>query len=159
MPKEPLKDLLIDRIGRNGPIDLATYMHLALGHPDHGYYTTKGSVGADGDFTTAPEISQLFGEMIGLWVVDCWHQMGAPDRLNLVELGPGRGTLMADMLRTISKASTLQPAVHLVDMSPRLMTEQQSRVNATWHASLADVPRGPFILVANEFIDALPIRQ
>ncbi len=159
MPSEPLKDILIDQIRRDGPINLATYMQIALSHPDHGYYSTRDSIGAKGDFTTAPEISQLFGEMIGLWIIDCWHQIGSPATINLIEPGPGRGTLMADIVRTITKGSTLQPQIHLIETSPRLTQIQQEKLDAQWHQDLSTVPEGPFILVANEFFDALPIHQ
>lgn len=159
MPNAPLKNVLIDRIKRNGPIDLATYMQEALGHPKHGYYTTRNSIGSAGDFTTAPEISQLFGELIGLWIVDCWQQMGSPNQINLIEPGPGRGTLMCDALRVINRLSAMDPNIHLVETSPRLIAIQQEKLDATWHSSIDTVPRGPFILVANEFFDALPIHQ
>jgi len=134
-------------------------MQEALANPDHGYYTTRNAIGAKGDFTTAPEISQLFGELVGLWIVDCWHQMGAPEAINIVEPGPGRGTLMADAVRAILQVSTMDPAIHLIEVSPRLVALQKERINATWHESLDTVPPGPFILVGNEFFDALPIRQ
>jgi NADH dehydrogenase [ubiquinone] 1 alpha subcomplex assembly factor 7 len=159
VPNEPLKDILVNQIRRDGPIDLATYMQIALSHPEYGYYWAQESIGAKGDFTTAPEISQLFGEMIGLWIIDCWHQMGSPATINIIEPGPGRGTLMADIVRTIAKASNMTPEVHLIETSPRLTDIQQETLKAHWHPDLSTVPAGPFILVANEFLDALPIRQ
>ena len=149
-------------IQQTGPIPIARYMAEALGHPRHGYYMRADPFGADGDFTTAPEISQIFGELVGLWLVDSWMQMGSPSPFNLIELGPGRGTLMADILR----AAKLVPAfgnavqVHLVEMSPTLRKVQAKKaLGAIWHDRLDDVPDGPFLLVANEFFDALPIRQ
>jgi NADH dehydrogenase [ubiquinone] 1 alpha subcomplex assembly factor 7 len=159
VPNAPLKGILMDRIKRDGPIDLATYMQEALAHPEHGYYTTRQAIGSGGDFTTAPEVSQLFGELIGLWIVDCWQQMGSPTPINLIEPGPGRGTLMFDAIRAIHRVSTMAPNVHLVETSPRLIAMQQEKLEATWHHTIDTVPQGPFILVANEFFDALPIHQ
>ena len=164
MPSETLEGLLIDRIRRDGPIDLATYMEECLGHPTLGYYTTQGSVGADGDFTTAPEISQLFGELIGLWTIDLWQQAGTPNDVVLLELGPGRGTLMADVLRVWSQVCGDTPPVHLVELSHRLREKQEKALSAittdiTWHDTLDTAPQAFTIALANEFFDALPIRQ
>lgn len=115
------------------------------------------------DFTTSPEITQVFGEVLGLWAAVTWEAMGRPDPVHLAECGPGRGTLMADALRAIGGvAAPFRAAleVHLVETSPRLRAQQAARVpDATWHNALADVPPGPLILLANEFLDALPIRQ
>jgi len=115
------------------------------------------------DFTTAPEISQIFGELLGAWAAVVWAQMGQPDPVLLVEAGPGRGTLMADVLRTVARVAPEFAAalrLHLIETSPRLRVEQAQRLpGATWHARLEDVPPGPTILLANEFLDALPIRQ
>ncbi len=114
------------------------------------------------DFATAPEISQAFGEILGLWSVIVWQSMGSPAPFILAEAGPGRGTLMADALRAAGRVPGFRAAaqIHLVETSPRLRAEQASRIDgATWHDHLADLPPGPFILLANEFIDALPIRQ
>ncbi|MBF0334268.1 MAG: SAM-dependent methyltransferase [Alphaproteobacteria bacterium] len=126
------------------------------------YYHRRDPLGAPGDFTTAPEISQMFGELIGLWCAVVWQSMGAPDPVRLVELGPGRGTLMADLLRAAGMVPAFRAAirVHLVETSPALRARQAKAVpGATWHDSLAEVPDGPTLLVANEFFDALPIRQ
>ncbi|MFG1464990.1 SAM-dependent methyltransferase [Xanthobacter sp. DSM 24535] len=155
-------------IASEGPISLARYMDLCLGHPRYGYYMTRDPFGAGGDFITAPEISQMFGELLGLWVLAAWQQMGCPDPIHLVELGPGRGTLMADALR----ACRLMPAfgdaarIHLVEMSPVLRARQQATLSQvasahplSWHARLEDVPDGPVLVLANEFFDALPISQ
>jgi SAM-dependent MidA family methyltransferase len=115
------------------------------------------------DFTTAPEISQVFGELIGAWAAVVWTQMGRPRPVLLVEAGPGRGTLMADALRTVSRVAAdfhAALSVHFVETSPRLRAEQASRApEAAWHDRLEDVPPGPAIVIANEFLDALPIRQ
>ncbi len=159
-----LARLLRRRIAESGPITVADYMAEALGHPEHGYYMTRDPLGAAGDFITAPEISQMFGELIGLWCADMWHSRVAPGPATLVELGPGRGTLMADALRAARMlpefAATL--SVHLVETSPALQDIQRRTLAAhrvRWHRSLQSVPDGPALLVANEFFDALPIRQ
>jgi NADH dehydrogenase [ubiquinone] 1 alpha subcomplex assembly factor 7 len=147
-----------------GPISVADYMGAALGDPDFGYYRRGDPFGAKGDFTTAPEISQLFGELIGAWLVDCWQRMGRPEKVALVELGPGRGTLMADALRATARAPGWRAAfeLHLVETSPplrRLQAESLSAYKPTWHESIATIPDRPLLLVANEFFDAMPIRQ
>jgi SAM-dependent MidA family methyltransferase len=145
-----------------GPISVADYMALCLGHPIHGYYVTRDPLGTAGDFTTAPEISQMFGEMIGLWLARVWRDAGRPAPFRLVELGPGRGTLMADALRAARVAPGFHAAADLwlVETSPRLRAEQARRLpGARWADRLAQVPEGPMLLVANEFLDALPVRQ
>lgn len=157
-----LKQHLIKRIEATGPMTLAAYMAECLMHPVHGYYQQQAVFGVDGDFITAPEVSQMFGEMIGLWLADRWIKMGRPEAVNLIELGPGRGTCMADILRATEPVSDFQAAisVHFVETSAQLRTEQASRVpNARWHDRLADVPPGKALIVANEFFDALPIHQ
>jgi SAM-dependent MidA family methyltransferase len=153
-------------ITQEGPISLERYMSLALSHPRYGYYTRREPFGAAGDFVTAPEISQMFGELIGLWAVGVWRLSGAPAPLRLVELGPGRGTLMADALRAIRSIPDFADAieVHLVETSPRLTEIQRARlakydVAMQWHASPADVPSGLAIFIANEFFDALPVQH
>ena len=142
-----LKARLADQIKANGPLSLAEYMNAALSDPKEGYYMRRAPFGAPsaggGDFTTAPEISQMFGELIGAWCVDLWARSGAPKPVNLVELGPGRGTLMADICRTASRHSdfTKNLNVHFVETSPALRAEQKQRVaQASWHDSLATVP-------------------
>ncbi len=149
-----------------GPMPISEFMSLCLGHPQHGYYITHDPIGAAGDFTTAPEISQMFGELIGLWAAAAWRHMGSPADVRLIELGPGRGTMMADMLRAANVMREFRKviAVHLVETSPTLVARQKQAlanpdVSIVWHDSLADVPEGPAIIVANEFFDALPINQ
>ncbi len=151
-------------IAADGPISVERFMTLALQHPRYGYYRTKLPIGAAGDFITAPEIHQMFGELIGLWAVEVWHQMGEPAPFRLIELGPGRGTLMADMLRaTRLRPAFLQAAeIHLVEASEALIDVQRASLDGTpaaWHPSIATLPDGPAIIIANEFFDALPIRQ
>ncbi len=157
----PLARLLARQIEGAGPLPVAQWMALCLGHPEHGYYITRDPLGTD--FTTAPEISQVFGELIGAWFADLWTRAGAPSRVRLVELGPGRGTLMADLLRATSRVPGFAAAttVHFVETSPVLRAAQAARVPAAqWHATLAEVPDdAPLLLVANEFFDALPVRQ
>lgn len=161
-----LKDDLREIIADEGPISIERFMALALTHPTKGYYTTRNPFGVEGDFVTAPEISQMFGELIGLWAAEMWSQIGAPARVRLVELGPGRGVLMADALRAARAAPEFFQAldVHLVEASD-LLAEQQRAALAdsgkpvTWHHSLDDIPPGPAIFIANEFFDALPVRH
>ncbi len=160
----PLLARLIERIRRFGPISIAEYMATALGDPEHGYYRTRDPLGAAGDFVTAPEISQMFGELVGLWAAVVWQQMGSPGGLRLVELGPGRGTLMTDLLRAARSVPGFREslAVHLVETSETLRSLQKARLGEDcliWHESLAEVPDGPVIVIANEFFDALPVRQ
>ncbi|MBI1207645.1 MAG: class I SAM-dependent methyltransferase [Azospirillum sp.] len=136
----------------------------ALLHPRHGYYTTGDPFGAAGDFVTAPEISQMFGELVGLWCADTWDRLGRPDPVHLVELGPGRGTLMQDALRAVRVAPAFRAALrlHLVEASPALRARQAEVLAGaapTWHDGLDRLPDGPLLIVANEFFDALPIRQ
>lgn len=157
-----LREILHQRIAQQGPLSLSEYMALCLGHPEHGYYRKQDPLGARGDFITAPEISQMFGEMLGLWSVATWRSLGAPSPFMLVELGPGRGTLMADVIRAASQDAGFVDAakIWLVETSPALRREQAARVSgANWADTLREVPNGPVILVANEFFDALPIRQ
>jgi NADH dehydrogenase [ubiquinone] 1 alpha subcomplex assembly factor 7 len=165
MPKNPLSELIQARIEKNGPMSLAEYMQLALTHPDYGYYTRKDPLGASGDFITAPEISQIFGELIGLWLAEQWRIMGKEKSL-LVELGPGRGTLMSDILRATKSVPGFHDAIdiHLVEASPVLKQKQWKTLadkhpRIYWHKEFSEIPAAPLLLVANEFFDALPIRQ
>ncbi len=158
----PLEAIIRAEIAASGPMTLHDYMALCLAHPEHGYYMRRDPLGAAGDFTTAPEISQMFGEMIGLWLAEVWHGLGRPAPFRLVELGPGRGTLMADILRAGRAAPGFLDSaeVWLVETSPALRAEQARQVPGARQAgALAEVPAGPFLLVANEFFDALPVRQ
>ncbi|MDP1027964.1 SAM-dependent methyltransferase [Sphingomonas sp. KR1UV-12] len=151
----PLPERLARAIALAGPMPLSQYMAAA----NTQYYATRDPLGAGGDFVTAPEISQMFGELVGLWSADLWDRAGRPD-CHWVELGPGRGTLAADALRAMDKAG-LNPTVHFVETSPVLRGLQAERVpGATFHDSVATLPNdAPLIVVANEFFDALPIRQ
>ena len=171
IPKLPpsfpnLTEKIIDLILKNGPIGLDRYMELCLFDKEFGYYTTRDPFGSTGDFITAPEISQMFGELIGAWSVEVWHRLGAPKQFNLIELGPGQGTLMNDLLRTIK----LEPAflktieLQLVEISPKLKKLQQRTLKKhdipiTWYKHINDIPVRPSIIIANEFLDAFPIQQ
>ncbi len=159
-----LKPLILRQIATTGPLSVAEYMTLCLLHPQHGYYTTRDPLGAAGDFTTAPEISQIFGEMLGLWLAQVWLDQGAPIPVTLAELGPGRGTLMADILRATKPVPGFHAALslHLVEASPVLRAAQAEKLAAfapRSHDSADSLPDAPLLLVANEFFDALPIRQ
>lgn len=161
-----LRDHLIRRIEIEGPLSVTDYMAECLGNPDHGYYSKRDPFGISGDFTTAPEISQIYGELIGLWCAVTWQQMGSPKSLKLVELGPGRGTMIADMLRTIDGVPAFRDAlsVCLVETSLALREQQKEQLQGhsvpiQWVNSFSDVPAAPMIVVASEFFDALPIRQ
>jgi NADH dehydrogenase [ubiquinone] 1 alpha subcomplex assembly factor 7 len=164
-PDAPDLGELIDmQIRAGGPISVATYMSLALTHPRHGYYSEGDPLGAAGDFITAPEISQMFGELIGFWLVNLWQQLGEPKSFTLLELGPGRGTLMADVLRVAARAQGFMNALHvqLFESNPRLRAEQEKRLAAFtpyWADSVDAIADDPLLVVANEFFDALPIRQ
>jgi NADH dehydrogenase [ubiquinone] 1 alpha subcomplex assembly factor 7 len=149
-------DQLRDRIAREGPISVADYMGLA----NAAYYAARDPLGTEGDFTTAPEISQMFGELIGLWLADLWLRAGKPAQARYVELGPGRGTLAADALRAMRSAG-LHPPVDLVETSPALRAAQRGTLPAArWHDGVETLPEGaPLLVVANEFFDALPVRQ
>jgi NADH dehydrogenase [ubiquinone] 1 alpha subcomplex assembly factor 7 len=162
----PLALKLKDRIRRGGPISVAEYMQACLQDPEHGYYVRQPAIGRDGDFITAPEISQVFGELLGLWAAVVWQQMGSPPRLNLIELGPGRGTLMRDCLRAARKVSGFCDAlsIHLVESNALLIERQRAALNElghpiSWHATLDLVSNGPAIVIANEFLDTLPVSQ
>ena len=171
----PLELRLMQLVRDHGPISVGDYMNDALCHPQHGYYATRDPFGPPkdaepgGDFTTAPEVSQLFGELIGAWLVHAWSEIGEPSAFNLVELGPGRGTLMADILRVGRVRPGFADAANLfmVEASGRMRYRQQRTLReaghapdrAVWADRLEDVPAGPTLLVANEFFDCLPIRQ
>ncbi len=162
-----LGEILKRRIMAEGPITIAAYMQECLLHPEHGYYTTRDPLGAAGDFTTAPEISQMFGELIGLALAQAWLDQGAPPRFVLAEAGPGRGALMADILRATCAVPGFHAALslHLIEASPRLRAQQRAALAAhgdigvKWLDHIADLPQAPLFFVANEFFDALPVRQ
>ncbi|WP_018387139.1 class I SAM-dependent methyltransferase [Ancylobacter sp. FA202] len=159
-----LADHLARQIALSGPITVADYMEQCLFHPTLGYYTTREPFGASGDFITAPEISQMFGELLGLWAAETWLRLGSPALFVLAELGPGRGTMMADMLRATSRVPGFLEAarVVLVEASPRLRQIQAQTVGGhrvEWVGTIDELPPGPLVLLANEFVDALPIRQ
>lgn len=156
--------VLRERIAAEGPLSVAAYMDICLAHPEHGYYRRKDPLGAQGDFVTAPEISQMFGEMIGMWCLLTWQKLGMPDPVIVAEVGPGRGTLMADALR----AATVMPnfikaaQLHLIETNPVLQEAQRAKLglySPVWHDRIATLPEVPLLLVGNEFLDVLPIRQ
>ncbi|MGY6632928.1 MAG: class I SAM-dependent methyltransferase [Alkalilacustris sp.] len=159
----PLAARLVRRIAAEGPMRGADVMAACLLDPEHGYYATREPFGVAGDFVTAPEISQMFGELLGLALAQAWLEQGAPGRVVLAELGPGRGTLMADVLRATRAVPGFAAAaeVHLVEASARLRAVQADRLGpgVRWHDTVAGLPEAPLWLLANEFFDALPVRQ
>lgn len=154
-------------IETQGPLEVSRYMALCLAHPEYGYYTTRDPFGVDGDFTTAPEISQMFGELIGVWCAEVWRRMGSPARLVLVETGPGRGTLMKDALRAAKVMPGFLDAIelHFVETSPVLQEMQREMLKGAlpaiaWHGDTKTLPDdATLIVIGNEFIDALPVDQ
>ena len=163
----PLGRKIVDLIEVNGPMSVADYFSLCLSDPDHGYYRTRDPFGSAGDFTTAPEISQLFGELVGIFMILAWQAHERPRDVRLVEIGPGRGTLMADAQRVIADLAPDLAAtvtIHMVETSESLSAIQRKTLDrispsTTWHTNLNTVPPGFTLLIANEFFDALPIRQ
>lgn len=158
----PLARSIATRIRATGPISIADYMQICLLDSRHGYYATRDPFGAAGDFTTAPEIHQMFGELCGMALAQVWMDQGRPTPFTLVEPGPGRGTLMADILRAIRKAPGMAGAaeVALIEASAHLREVQKKRLEGVRHLdSIEDVPDKPLFIIANEFIDALPVRQ
>lgn len=159
-----LSEIIRTKIRAEGPISVADFMALCLTHPQHGYYMTHDPFGAEGDFTTAPEMTQAFGELLGLWAVEVWKGLGSPAKFSLCELGPGRGTLMADALRAAQMAPDFIHALelYLFDASPVLRTKQRQALSAfrpTWIDKIEQLPDQPVIFIGNEFFDALPVRQ
>jgi SAM-dependent MidA family methyltransferase len=159
-----LRDRLEALIAETGPISVAQYMAACLYDPEGGYYTTRPALGPGGDFLTAPLISQMFGELIGVWAVGAWELMGRPAAFRLVEMGPGDGTLMSDMRRATRLAPGFQDAadVWLVEVSRPLRAKQAEQLGGTvrWADTLDEVPGGaPLLLIANELLDCLPARQ
>jgi SAM-dependent MidA family methyltransferase len=161
----PLQLEIKKLIKSSGPMPVWRYMQLCLTHPEHGYYVSRDPLGREGDFTTAPEVSQMFGELLGLWAASVWKAIGSPPVLRLVELGPGRGTMMADALRALRVLPPLYQSVsvHLVEINPVLRDKQEETLfgvrNITWHDSIDEIPEGPAIILANEYFDVLPIHQ
>lgn len=165
-PMSPLGQLLRQRIGAEGAISVYDFVDVCLYDARHGYYRVREPLGRDGDFITSPEISQIFGELIGLWAVETWRAMGAPAQVSLIELGPGRGTLMADALRASRVAPDFQKAcsLHLIETSAPLRDQQWRNLEPfglkiRWYDALEQVGPGPAIVIANEFFDALPVQQ
>lgn len=162
----PLEADIRKRIKRSGPMPVSQFMALCLSDPQHGYYMTRDPFGRGGDFVTSPEVSQMFGELIGVWCASVWRAIGSPENVRLVELGPGRGTMMLDMLRAARVLPEFRNAVvvHMVEVSPALQERQKHTLGGVdvpviWHTSFDDVPEGTLIVVANEFFDALPVHQ
>ncbi|MEM5473947.1 class I SAM-dependent methyltransferase [Hoeflea sp. AS60] len=163
----PLAEKIRNLIAQTGPIKVSDYFAMCLADPDHGYYQTREPFGESGDFTTAPEISQLFGEMIGVFLVQAWQVQGAPEQVRIVEIGPGRGTLMSDALRVIARLAPelyASATVHMVETSERLRNVQRQTLvrmkqRITWHDAFEEIPAGFTLMVANELFDAIPIRQ
>ena len=161
----PLQSEIKKLIKSSGPMPVWRYMELCLMHPEHGYYLSRDPLGREGDFITAPEVSQMFGELLGLWAASVWKAIGSPSLLRLIELGPGRGTMMADALRALRVLPPLYQAlsIHLVDINPVLREKQKATLsgvrNIAWHDTIDDVPDGPSVIFANEYFDVLPIHQ
>jgi NADH dehydrogenase [ubiquinone] 1 alpha subcomplex assembly factor 7 len=161
----PLQLEIKKLIKSSGPMPVWRYMELCLMHPTHGYYVSRDPLGREGDFTTAPEVSQMFGELLGLWAASVWKAIGSPPVLRLVELGPGRGTMMVDALRALRVLPPLYQSlsIHLVEINPVLRDKQKATLsgarNIAWHERIDEVPEGPAIILANEYFDVLPIHQ
>jgi NADH dehydrogenase [ubiquinone] 1 alpha subcomplex assembly factor 7 len=162
----PLAKKLAARIAAGGPVSFHDYMEACLYDPGHGYYKKRDPIGGGGDFVTAPEISQVFGELTGLWAGETWRLMGEPDAIELVELGPGRGTLMADALRALRVLPGFLKCVrvHFIETSEPMRNAQKTALAGAvcpvfWHSAMEEVPEGPAIVIANEFFDCLPVRQ
>ena len=161
----PLLSEIKKLIKSSGPMPVWRYMQLCLMHPSYGYYLSRDPLGREGDFITAPEVSQMFGELLGLWAASVWKAMGSPPLLRLIEIGPGRGTMMADALRALRVLPPLYQAlsIHLVEVNPVLRDKQNAALSGsrdiTWHDSIDDVPDGPSVILANEYFDVLPIHQ
>lgn len=161
-----LQQQILRMIAATGPLSIAEYMHLCHSHRDHGYYAAGNPVGAGGDFITAPEISQMFGEMIGVWAIGVWHQLGKPDPFQIAELGPGRGTLMKDFIRAAKADKGFLSVINvkLVETSPSLKTEQiktlkDTPLNIEWVQTVEELESVPTLFIGNEFLDAIAFRQ
>jgi len=161
----PLQSELKKLIRSSGPMPVWRYMELCLTHPQYGYYVSRDPLGREGDFTTAPEVSQMFGELLGLWTASVWKAIGSPPLLRLIELGPGRGTMMTDALRALRVLPPLYQSlsIHLVEINPVLRDKQKAVLsgvpNVAWHEDIDEVPDGPAVVLANEYFDVLPVHQ
>jgi NADH dehydrogenase [ubiquinone] 1 alpha subcomplex assembly factor 7 len=161
----PLQSELKKLIRSSGPMPVWRYMEMCLTHPQYGYYVSRDPLGREGDFTTAPEVSQMFGELIGLWAASVWKAIGSPSVFRLIELGPGRGTMMADALRALRVLPPMYQAlsIHLVEINPVLREKQKATLsgvrNIAWHHNIDEVPAGPSVILANEYFDVLPVHQ
>jgi NADH dehydrogenase [ubiquinone] 1 alpha subcomplex assembly factor 7 len=161
----PLQSELKRLIRSSGPMPVWRYMELCLTHPQYGYYVSRDPLGREGDFTTAPEVSQMFGELLGLWTASVWKAIGSPPLLRLIELGPGRGTMMTDALRALRVLPPLYQSlsIHLVEINPVLRDKQKAVLsgvpNVAWHDDIDEVPDGPAVVLANEYFDVLPVHQ
>ena len=161
----PLQPEIKKLIKTSGPMPVWRYMELCLTHPQHGYYVSRDPLGREGDFTTSPEVSQMFGELLGLWAASVWKGLGSPSLLRLIELGPGRGTMMADALRALRVLPPLYQAlsIHLVEINPVLREKQKAALSGArsieWHDNIDEVPEGPAVILASEYFDVLPIHQ
>ena len=162
-----LRDRIAAQIEADGPISVADYMALCLFDPEAGYYTNRDPFGTEGDFVTAPEISQMFGELIGVWLRIAWDAIGRPLPVTIAEIGPGRGTLMKDVLRALSRLApdlVEQADFALIETSPRLAEVQRKTLTGAtarigWHTAVEALPVAPLIIIGNELFDAIPIRQ
>lgn len=161
----PLEREIRTIIETDGPLTVSDYLQLCLAHPRYGYYVTRDPLGLRGDFVTAPDVSQMFGELIGAWAATVWRQMGSPPNLKLIEFGPGRGTLMVDALRAAKALPEFRAAlsVHLVEISPALRARQEQMLagedRIRWHDTVESIPDGPAVVIANEFVDTLRVHQ
>lgn len=166
-PMTPLAEKMARIIEQAGPLKISDFFALCLADPDHGYYQTREPFGRSGDFITAPEVSQLFGEMIGVFLVHAWQAQGAPGQVRIAEIGPGRGTLMSDALRVIAKLAPelyAHATIHMVETSERLRNEQRQTLvrikdRISWHQAFEEIPAGFTLMIANELFDAIPIHQ